>query len=208
MPVFALDGKRYTIELLDGDPEGKLRTAALLPYEKPSIWNVYQEETYRLPERFTGLHTICFRMKEKVHLKGFRFEKQSRAFRWNCAGEADAVYGDTFRRDGNAIRGIGNNVSVRFDEMDFGELQECVLTIRGKTDLNVNSITVRFRNENDEEKEEVADFRGDGGAEQRFPVKVPGGMNTVTFVFLPGSRCDFEAFRFVAVPEDPPVLTD
>jgi hypothetical protein len=29
-----------------------------------------------------------------------------------------------------------------------------------------------------------------------FPVRTPGGLCSVTFVFLPGSAFDFEAFRF------------
>ena len=44
--------------------EGK-RRIAVLHYQKPSIWNVYQPETWRLPERLTGVQTVCFRMREE-----------------------------------------------------------------------------------------------------------------------------------------------
>ena len=196
LPIFALDGAPYEIELFDGDPRTDGRRITVLHYEKPSKWNVYQEETYRLPERLTGLHCLCFRMREKVHMKGFRFERQSRAFAELKAGEADTVYGDSFRRDGTAVRDIGNNVSLAFGEMDFGDVTACRLVIRGRTDLETNAITLRIRNEQGEETTEVADFRGNGGAEQVFPVRTPGGLCSVTFVFLPGSAFDFEAFRF------------
>ena len=196
IPVFALDDKPYEIELLDGDPREGGRVLSVLHYEKPSIWNQYQEETYHLPERLTGIHTLCFRMNQKVHLKGFSFEQQSRAFVLQSAGDADIVYGDSFVRDGSTIREIGNNVSLRFGEMDFGTLKECVLEIHGKTDLAVNAITVRIDGENGENRTEIANFLGTKEACQRFPVHVPGGMCTVTFVFLPGSHFDFEAFRF------------
>jgi beta-galactosidase len=196
LPIFALDGAPYEIELFDGDPRTDGRRITVLHYEKPSQWNVYQEETYRLPERLTGLHCLCFRMREKVHMKGFRFERQSRAFAELKAGEADTVYGDSFRRDGTAVRDIGNNVSLDFGEMDFGDVTACRLVIRGRTDLETNAITLRIRNEQGEETTEVADFRGNGGAEQVFPVRTPGGLCSVTFVFLPGSAFDFEAFRF------------
>ena len=196
LPIFALDGAPYEIELFDGDPRTDGRRITVLHYEKPSQWNVYQEETYRLPERLTGLHCLCFRMREKVHMKGFRFERQSRAFAELKAGEADTVYGDSFRRDGTAVRDIGNNVSLAFGEMDFGDVTACRLVIRGRTDLETNAITLRIRNEQGEETTEVADFRGNGGAEQVFPVRTPGGLCSVTFVFLPGSAFDFEAFRF------------
>ncbi len=196
LPVFALDGKPYEIELFDGDPRTDGKLISRLHYEKPSIWNQYQEETYRLPIRLTGVHTICFRMRQKVHLKGFRFEKQSRAFTDHAAGEADEIYGDSFRREGRSVREIGNNVSLVFGEMDFGDRTECSLTIRGKTDLQVNTVTVRIRNAEGETLNEVVDFRGEGPEEQKFSIRVPGGLCTVTFVFLPGSHFDFESFRF------------
>ena len=196
LPIFALNGDMYEIELLDGDPRQGCTSITLLHYQKPSIWNCYQEETYHLPLRLTGVHTLCFRMKDKVHMKGFRFEKQKRAAALLCAGEADAVYGDSFERCGTAISKIGNNVSLRFDGMDFGNARFCTLMIRGTTNLEINAITIRFRGENGEETDDVADFRGDGGHEQYFNVHIPGGLCSVTFVFLPGSSFDFEAFRF------------
>lgn len=196
LPVFALNGDPYDIELIDGDPRRDGRVLSVLHYEKPSIWNVYQEETYVLPERLKGVHTICFRMRDKVHLKGFQFEKQSRATAWLTAGEADSVYGDSFERRGTAVVNIGNNVSLAYKEMDFGEEQDWILTIRGRTELTVNAITVRFRNAEGETETAVADFLGAGGEEQSFRLRVPRGMCEVTFVFLPGSRFDFESFRF------------
>ena len=196
LPVFALDGKPYEMELFDGDPRSGGKLISLLHYEKPSIWNVYQEAVYKLPVRLKGVHCLCFRMKQKVHLKGFRFEKQSRAFLTQLPGDADAVYGDSFVREGNTIHHIGNNVSLIFHEMDFGDRQDCRLMIRGKTDLPLNSITVRIRDVHGETRNEVVDFRGGAGEEQSFAIRVPGGICTVTFVFLPGSSFDFDAFRF------------
>jgi len=196
LPVFALDGAPYDIELLDGDPRKDGKVLAVLHYEKPSIWNVYQEETYHLPLRLKGIHTLCFRMCKKVHLKGFRFEKQSRATDFLWAGEADSIYGDSFDKCGKSVRKIGNNVSLCYEGMDFGDRKEWTLMIRGKTELHVNAITVRFRNEAGETENAVADFIGSGEEEQRFQVRTPGGMCEVTFVFLPGSRFDFDGFRF------------
>ena len=195
LPIFALDGKPYEIELFDGDPRERGRLIKMLHYEKPSIWNHYQEETYHLPERLTGIRCICFQMKEKVHMKGFRFERQNRAFVPLAAGEADLVYGDSFRKEGGSVKGIGNNVSLCFDEMDFGGAWECSLTIRGKTPLQLNTITIRIRNEEGEETAEAVDFAA-GREEQTYRIHVPGGRCTVTFVFLPGSAFDFDMFRF------------
>ncbi|MBR0513852.1 MAG: DUF4982 domain-containing protein [Clostridia bacterium] len=194
--IFALDDKPYEIELLDGDPAEGGRLITTLHYEKPSIWNVYQEETYQLPERLTGIRTVCFRMKQKVHMKGFVFEKQSRAFLPLSAGEADQVYGDSFRKDGSSVCEIGNNVTLTFNGMDFGKTRKNRLEIKGKTPLNVNAITVRITGEAGNGVTEIADFSGNGGSVQSFDIQVPGGMCSVSFVFLPGSQFDFDGFRF------------
>ena len=196
LPVFALDDRMYEIELFDGDPEQGGRLIQVLRYCKPSIWNEYQEESYHLPERLTGIHCLCFRMKAKVHLKGFRFVLGTRAFDRIAAGEADSIYGDSFRKEGNEVQGIGNNVSLCFGDMDFGETKECTLSISGKTKLKENTVTVRIRNDKGEETASAVDFRGEGGPEQSFRVCTPGGLCEVTFVFLPGSAFDFKSFRF------------
>ncbi|MBR6299351.1 MAG: DUF4982 domain-containing protein, partial [Clostridia bacterium] len=112
IPVFALNDNLYRIGLWDGIPDQGGRLIMTLDYQKPYIWNVYQEETYRLPEVLKGTHDLCFSLDTKVHLKGFRFTRQSRAQRWNAAASADHIYGDSFRTEGTVVRGIGNNVTL------------------------------------------------------------------------------------------------
>ena len=197
LPIFALDGKPYEIELTDGDPRNGGRKIATLHYEKPSIWNQYQEETYRLPYRLKGIHTLCFSMEKKVHMKGFRFEKQERSEMLLYAGEADEIYGDSFVPDGNSVTRIGNNVTLIFRGMNFMADESYRLLLRGRTELKINAVTVRIKNGNGVETVSIANFRGDGGDEQVFGVQVPGGECTVSFIFLPGSSFDFESFRFV-----------
>ena len=196
LSIFALDGNLYKLRLFDGDPRDGGRLITVLEYQKPSIWNVYQDETYRLPERLTGVHTLCFVAGKKFHFRGFRFEKQSRAFRWQNAGEADAVYGDSFRREGSRVLEIGNNVTMTWENMDFGSLREAGLTVEGSTPLEVNATTLRMENEAGETVTEAVRFRGTEAGRQRFRVPVPGGVAKVSFVFLPGSQFDFHGFQF------------
>ena len=196
LSIFALDEKPYEIDIFDGVPDRSGNKIATLHYQKPSIWNVYQAESYSLPVRLTGEKTICFRMHQKVHLKGFVFEKQSRAFIPHEAGSADRIYGDTFLKDGNTVRNIGNNVTLTFDEMDFGKAQYADIQIRGNTPLAVNTITIRMTGENGLQINEIADFVRNGSTEQTFRIRVPGGLCTVSFLFLPGSNFDFEGFTF------------
>ena len=134
-------------------------------------------------------------MEKKIHLKGFSFTRQSRAWMPLGALDADFVYGDSFVRTENAVQQIGNNVSLVFERMDFEGCTEAWLTIDGATALENNPITVRFQNESGEETAEVANFRC-GSGEQRFRLRVPGGKCKVTFVFLPGSQFDFTGFHF------------
>ena len=196
LPIFALDSKLHEISLWDGDPREGGELIAVLPYEKPSRWNVYQPETYTLPRRLTGIHTLCFSTTEKIHLKGFSFTRQSRAWLEQSALAADSVYGDSFTKTGEGVMGIGNNVSLCYENMDFGSASRAVLTIDGKTPLQENPITVRFQNAEGEMLTTLAQFCGTQSGKQEFPMDVLPGVCSVTFVFLPGCQFDFYSFRF------------
>ncbi len=196
LPIFTLNGERYEIELYLGDPREGGRLVCTLPYEKPSVWNTYIEESWTLPETLTGTQTICLALDKKIHVKGFRFEKQSRAFHLQRASEADSVYGDSFEKRGDEVANIGNNVSLTWEEMDFGDRREAELILDGATPLAENAVTVRMENDQGENLTELVTFRGGEEGEQRFRIRVPGGVCRVSFVFLPGSRFDFHSFRF------------
>jgi beta-galactosidase len=197
IPVFALNGELYRIGLWDGIPDQGGRQITTLDYQKPSIWNVYQEETYRLPEVLRGVHDLCFTLDSKVHLKGFRFTRQSRAMRWNDAASADRIYGDSFRVEGTAVRGIGNNVTLDFGNMEFAHAGTMRLVLRGLTPLPVNTVHVRITGPDGEALVSQCAFRkSEKTEEQTFDVNVPQGNCNVAFVFLPGSEFDFDGFRF------------
>ena len=135
-------------------------------------------------------------MTEKIHMKGFIFEKQQNAFIRHSAGSADSIYGDSFSRAGEAVNEIGNNVTLIWNDMDFGGAGDMLLEIEGRTKLPVNTISIRVRNKQGKEVLSVAEFVGKRHGIQQFIVNVPDGNCTVSFVFLPGSSFDFDAFRF------------
>ncbi|MDE5931118.1 MAG: glycoside hydrolase family 2, partial [Lachnospiraceae bacterium] len=112
------------------------------------------------------------------------------------AGEADAVYGDSFSRVGSAIERIGNNVSLVFREMDFGETPATGIAIKGRAGNGANTIHVRFANETEEIKQIVEFPESQEPVEVEFALEPVGGKWEVTFVFLPGSCFDFDSFRF------------
>ncbi len=196
LPIFALNDDAYDITVYDGDPRNGGEKLVTLTYQMPSVWNTYQSQTYRLPKRLTGLRTICFSMTSKVHLKGFVFTRQSRAWKPLSALEADVVYGDSFRRTEEGILDIGNNVSLVFGRMDFEEAHRARLTIDGATPLPETLVTIRFHGANGAEQTELAQFAGTSRGRQTFEVPVLPGECEVAFVFLPGSRFDFYEFQF------------
>jgi len=196
LPIFALNDDRYEITLWLGHPREGGEKIDVLTYQKPSIWNVYQPQTYRLSRRLTGMQTLCFTMERKVHVKGFSFTRQSRAWVPQSALEADVVYGDSFTRTEEGVLGIGNNVSLVYEGMDFGEASRAMLTLDAATALSENPVTIRFEREDGRQLTSLAQFRGTGRGKQTFEVEVLPGMCRVSFVFLPGSQFDFYGFQF------------
>ena len=199
LPIFALDGKPYDIDIWLGFPyEEGSRILASVVYQKPSIWNTYQEETFKLPERIKGMADIAFTMRDKVHIKGFVFKKLEKAYERLWGEDASAVYGDSFRRDGRAVRGIGNNVVLVYENMDFGEDGARGLTICGGTALAGNTIHLHFTDEAGVTTNHILEFAGTDGAckEQSFMLEGLKGKGKIELIFLPGSSFDLEYLQF------------
>lgn len=195
LPVFALSGDAYEIKVYEGMPgEGHAELIGDFIYQKPSIWNTYQEETYRLSRRLKGVTDLCFAFYNKVHLKGFTFLEKNRAFEKLTAGECDSIYGDCFRKDGTTVREIGNNVTLEFHKMNFGETGARTITVCGSTPLEKNTIILRFVSSG-EEKQQVLEFEGTEKC-CTFSIEPVFGVQDIRFVFLPGSNFDFEWFFF------------
>lgn len=197
LPIFELESRVSPIEIWEGAPgdEGSELVDTVI-YHVPSKWNTYQERTYTLPRRFRGVTSISFVTDHKMHIKGFAFAKKEKAFARLSAKDNTSVYGDTFTVGEDAITGIGNNVTLVFEEMDFGEQGTASVTICGRSRLPKNTIHVRFHGESGDINE-IAEFTGtDEYVEQTFPLTRVKGKNTVNFVFLPGCDFDFLWFRF------------
>ena len=158
MPIFALTSEEYPIRIYEGVPgEEGCQLLADVVYQKPSIWNTYQEETYSLAKRVTGINTISVAVHQKIHLKGFVFKKLQKAWLSLNAAEADSVYGDTFTKEECAITGIGNNVTITYTEMDFGEEGTAGIRICGRAPESSNSLHIRFL-QGEEESKQLVEF--------------------------------------------------
>ena len=200
VPVFALDGKPYAVEIWLGKP-GEAGSEKLLDtiYQKPSIWAVYQSDTWKLAKRIKGLATISIRMYDKVHIKGFSFTRFEKAYNRVEAVECSNIYGDSFTKEADAITGIGNNVSIEFDNMDFGEKGATAVTIWGRSPLAGNTMHIMFTAQDGTSVRRVVEIKGTKEyEEQTIAIDPICGKGKVEFVFLPGSDFDMKAFQFQA----------
>lgn len=198
MPIFALTSEEYPIRIYEGVPgEEGCQLLADVVYQKPSIWNTYQEETYSLAKRVTGINTISVAVHQKIHLKGFVFKKLQKAWLSLNAAEADSVYGDTFTKEERAITGIGNNVTITYTEMDFGEEGTAGIRICGRAPESSNSLHIRFL-QGEEESKQLVEFPMCGEyIEKEFSLTPVKGKWDVSFVFLPGSCFDLQSVQFL-----------
>lgn len=198
MPIFALTSEEYPIRIYEGVPgEEGCQLLADVVYQKPSIWNTYQEETYSLAKRVTGINTISVAVHQKIHLKGFVFKKLQKAWLSLNAAEADSVYGDTFTKEERAITGIGNNVTITYTEMDFGEEGTAGIRICGRAPESGNSLHIRF-SQGEEESKQLVEFPMCGEyIEKEFSLTPVKGKWDVSFVFLPGSCFDLQSVQFL-----------
>lgn len=198
MPIFALTSEEYPIRIYEGVPgEEGCQLLADVVYQKPSIWNTYQEETYPLAKRVTGINTISIAVHQKIHLKGFVFKKLQKAWLSLNAAEADSVYGDTFTKEERAITGIGNNVTITYTEMDFGEEGTAGVRICGRAAKSSNSLHIRF-SQGEEEIKQLVEFPMCGEyTEKEFSLTPVKGKWDVSFVFLPGSCFDLQSVQFL-----------
>ena len=198
LPVFCLDDDPCLIQLWDGAPSKGGVLLQVLHYQKKSIWNVYQEEVFLLDEPLQGIHDIWFAMERKIHLKGFTFRRRANAFGYHAAPDADRIYGDSFRLEKEAVYEIGNNVSIVFETLCFGDREKCVLALDGSTPLPMQPVNVYLRSEGAEESRTMCWFehRKERG-KQFFELDIPKGICSLSFVFLPGSRFDFYGFEIM-----------
>lgn len=197
IPIFALNDEAYPIAIWEGVPreEGSSLLAEVI-YQKPSIWNVYQEATYTLPRRLKGVCTLSLVLHNKVHIKGFSFEKINRAFEINYAPECDHIYGDDYRILAGNLLHVGNNISLEYNYMDFSATGSTRLTIHGRSHIDLSTVIVLVENDKEQGRRLISFKKSEGLSTQTFNIDKIDGSCRITFIFLPGSNFDFAWFKF------------
>lgn len=183
------------VEVWDGTPEnGQLMCS--VQFGNNGHWCGFAGQEFTLAERLTGVHNISIVIDARVIFGGFQFIAVERAYDTNWTGEADSVYGDDYKITGRSVTNIGNNVIINYEGLDFGEHGARTLILSGATGNPVNSVQLRYTPDGGEQKTVLLDFTQDGGREQSFDIPEITGVNDVSFVFMPGSKFDFDWFRF------------
>ncbi|MCD7726714.1 MAG: DUF4982 domain-containing protein [Clostridiales bacterium] len=198
LPIFALSDEAYRFRIYEHhQEEHRKELIGEFVYQKPSVWNVYQTESYRLDKKLKGVATISFEWNQKVHFKGFWFTRKQKAYEPLRATDYDKLYGDSYTVTGTGICGIGNNVTICFTDMDFGETGTTQVVINGRTPLPDNMILLQFEQDGVISRRMI-EFHGRGVPDtQSFSFERITGRNKVSFVFLPGSKFDFYSLQFI-----------
>lgn len=196
LSIFANDDDDHALQIWQGIP-GRQDSELLADviYQKPGEWEVFKPETYRLKRRITGAQTLTIVAHDKLFLKGFVFARQEKAFAKLDVAQTGVIYGDSYEIAERGVEHIGNNVSVQYQDMNFGEQGTTSITICGRTPLQTNTIQVRFTGEN--ESVQVLEFpHSEEYICKTFTLEQVCGQEEVTFVFLPGCHFDFVWFQF------------
>ena len=201
IPIFETESRPVDLTFIEGKTKTQSGTVLCRGhYDKKMIWDTYQEETFKLPKRLTGVTTFTIQVtNRKLHIGGLSFKKLEKAWSPLSVTDIDRIYGDAFCKTDDAITGIGNNVTIEYTDMDFGERTCVVIEITGRSPIEKNTIHVRASNGTNETLN-IAEFTySDDYVTKRVPVNVLSGSQTVTLLFLPGSNFDLKGIRFVKI---------
>lgn len=196
IPIFELGGAPTAIQIWAGIPgikDGELLADVI--YHKKPIWNTYQEESYKLSKRLRGIKTLSFVLRTKVHIKGFYFNKPDKAYEQLSSLDYSSIYGDSYKLMEDSIEDIGNNVTISFEDMDFNR-GISKLVICGRSPMDKNTIHIRFNGADGETKQLIEFEYSEDYIEREFELAEVSGLQTVSFIFLPGCDFDFKYFRF------------
>ncbi len=170
-------------------------------YKAKSWYNHYQENVFKLDKRLKGVVTLSIVVYPhvKMSLQGFTFTKLDKAYSRLLGSDAGSVTGDSFAINGSNIEEIGNNVTITFDNLDFGEEGFGKLRVCGHSHIDLNTIHVRFENchEEVEPVNNIIEFPySEGYVEKEFEIESVKGCNNCNLIFMPGSKFDLAWIEF------------
>jgi beta-galactosidase len=195
LPIFHWNPKTK-LEIWEGNPDEGGSLSLECEYEHESVYNTYNTNTFKLPARLRGVKNISIVTYESISLQGFVFSKPDKAFSLLKASDCSNITGDSFERNADEILNIGNNVSIEFEDMDFGPEGCRSVKICGRTRNNENAVTLLFVKEGKPERQMIAFEKAGEFTERTFRLIPVTGNCKVALVFLPGSDFDLKYIQF------------
>ncbi len=184
------------VELWLGDADNGGRIIETLLFENNGLWDNFAPQKFTLPEKIKGITSLSFVANQHIIIGGFEFTKKNKAYECLSPTDNDGIYGDDYSIEDDAVIGIGNNVVINFDSMDFFE-GTTKITVCGKTSNNTNTIQLRYNDDNDVQQTQLIEFPNSNDyTEVSFDLEIISGTKNISFVFLPGSNFDFKWFKF------------
>ncbi len=181
--IFSYSSEPIPFELWEGE-----KILGKFVYRAQSRWNTYQYNTFRLSETLCGVHDLAFKFSESLRFEGFGFKKPEAVGRFIPACRRARVFGDSFREQDSAILGIGNNVTVVFEDIELSRKAEFI-EISGMTRNAAESVRIVVKSEAGENVYTVEFDGKEGQSRQKFGISAEG-RTEITLLFLPG--CDFD----------------
>lgn len=198
VPIFSFKDE-IPIEIWQGEIGEKGTCLVKAMYKAKSWYNHYQSNTYQLPKRLKGLQTITIKLSphECFSMQGFSFKKLDKAYSTIYATENTRVTGDSFRVEEEAITHIGNNVTLEYHHIDFGEKGCSSIKLCGHSYIPMNTINLQFIDPDGKTKVQSIEVPySEDYTEVTFPLENVKGACQVNLMFLPGSQFDLKWFKF------------
>ena len=194
----------FGFRLWDNNPqEDGARLLGSFTYQANFIWQTYIRNSYTLGEKLCGVHNLYFEFDKtdlRIDFGGFEFLPRQKAYEKLFPTQSDVLHGDSFVIEGTSVNRIGNNVFLRFDDMDFTRGTSAVM-LCGKTHHDNDSVHVVLATDDGKEITQIVEFpHTDEVTSVIVPISDVRGNCSVHFKFLPG--CDFDFESFTILPHD------
>ncbi len=184
------------VELWLGNPDEDGTFLQTLNFDYNGQWDNFAPQTFKLSSRLKDITSLSLVASTHIIVGGFEFVKQNKAYEQLSPADNDSIYGDDYNINGDEITGIGNNVVINFSDMEFTN-GTTKIVICGKTPNNVNTIQLRYNNDDSVQQTQLLEFpESDEYTEVTFELAEITGKRDISFVFLPGSNFDFKWFKF------------
>ena len=193
----------FNFRLWEGEPfADNSKILGDFTYRADFEWQTFKDNSYTLQNPICGEKDIYFEFDKndfRIDFGGFLFTPRIKAYQYLTAADCDLIHGDSFRRDGTAVKEIGNNVFLDYCDMDFSKGVKAV-RLTGVTRHDNDSVHIHFHTDKGR-VEEIIEFAGsDEPVTKEIPLPDVRGTVKVEFRFLPG--CDFDFYGFEIIPRE------